>query len=36
MLETVKAISGEPERPKIDMTGKSAEEMREIVEGLNA
>ena len=37
MLEVVKAISGEsePEQVKIDMTGKSAEEIREIVEGLN-
>lgn len=37
MLETVKAMSGEPEpeRMKIDMTGKSPEEIREIVEGLN-
>ena len=39
MLETVKAMNqvyGEPEQQiKIDMTGKSTEEIREIVEGLN-
>ena len=35
MLETIKAMSGEPERPKIDMTGKSPEEIRRIVEELN-
>ena len=35
MLDVVKKISGEPERPKIDMSGKSAEEIREIVERLN-
>lgn len=35
MLETVKKISGEPGKLKIDMTGKSAEEIKEIVERLN-
>jgi len=37
MLQALKSISDEPEpeQIKIDMTGKSPEEIREIVERLN-